>query len=91
VRKSKKIGGLKKQNPTRQRWVEKDKQMLTQTSMPGVLTLDQVDFFDRTRKAILTERAVKAHEIKAKRDRRAIKLRGIHPVLRPFIAPFIKG
>ena len=65
--------------------------MLTQTSMPGVLTLDQVDFFDRTRKAILTERAVKANEIKIQRSKRAIKLRGINPIFRPFLAPFIKG
>lgn len=65
--------------------------MLTQTSMPGVLTLDQVDFFERARKAILIERAARAHEIKVQRSKRAIKLRGINPILRPFLAPFIKG
>lgn len=64
--------------------------MIRQTSMPGVLTLDQVDFFDRTRKAILAERAVKAHEIKKQRKQRAAKLRGLHPVFRVALAPFIR-
>ena len=58
---------------------------------PGVWISKQVDYFDRIKNAIIEERAVKANGIKIQRRARTIKLRGINPVLRPFLAPFIKG
>lgn len=57
---------------------------------PGVWTSKQVDYFDRIKNAIIEERAVKANEIKIQRRARTIKLRGINPIFRPFLAPFIK-